>query len=106
MTISFDIDGTYADHEKEFNVLAGLLKDAGHEVGILSARSESDRYKVGFATDFEYYLGLSGQEFSGKFKVEQKAQTMVLRGIDIHFDDEPDFPPYVTVIRIKPKHER
>ena len=65
MIFSFDLDGTYIGHEEVFDSLAELLQGSGHEVGILTNRPEHIElgFDFGFDPDFEYYLGLSDENF-------------------------------------------
>jgi len=105
MRISFDVDGTYSDYQDEFDSLALMLQQSGHEVGFLSGRSEDnpagDEFELGFVPDFEYYLGLD-DDLTKQEKCLEKATKMTEEDIDLHFDDQEPFPNYVNVIHIEP----
>ncbi|MDE2233375.1 MAG: hypothetical protein KGJ90_04675 [Patescibacteria group bacterium] len=101
MIISFDLDGTYLAHPEVFDQLADMLQESGHEVGILTNRHENDRPEIGFDTDFEFFLGQDSDKMDVQERCMGKAETMMIEGIDLHYDDEADFfPDYVNVIKI------
>jgi hypothetical protein len=102
MKFSFDLDGTYLEHEDAFDELAAMLQMSGHEVGILTNREDKpdNHVELGFEPDFEHYLGTPEDEDPAT-RAMAKAELMLQEGIDIHYDDEAAyFPDYVTVIEI------
>jgi len=106
MKISFDVDGTYSEYQDEFDSLALMLQQSGHEVGFLTGRDEEESpiekdFELGFEPNFTYYLGLDPDETSDS-RCMAKAQKMMEEGIDCHYDDEEPFPDYVFVIHIEP----
>ena len=112
MRISFDLDGTAWKYRKEFSALAHLLKNSGHEIGILTAHSPALKFR-----DIELWLarGFPAPDFyycnENKEPVSQfKAGIMSKFFIDVHFEDfdagdyEDAFMKeltYGTVIRIR-----
>ena len=105
--ISFDLDGTYLEYPDTFDAMAVMLQASGHEVGILTARSEDlpdghpeakngGYVEVGFEPDFEYYLGLKDDENTPQEKAMEKTIMIQQENIDIHYDDEYQvFPDYI-----------
>lgn len=98
MKISIDLDGTYLEYPDIFDSLASMLQMSGHEVGILTARpdTEEDHVDTGFEPDFEYYLALKDEDYSEQEKCMEKTLWIQKEEIDLHFDDEYEmFPDYI-----------
>jgi hypothetical protein len=105
MKISFDVDGTYSEYQDEFDSLANMLQNSGHEVGFLTNRSPDEdvqeEFELGFVPDFVIYLATE-PDATDDVRSMEKAEMMRSEGIDIHFDDKAEwFPDYVTVIKVE-----
>lgn len=103
MRVSFDLDGTAWKYRRFFRLLAHALKNAGHEVGILTAHdprlfTEDERLwmRRGFPTpDFYYSHGDMRALFpDGPAGIRDlKIAFAKAVGIDCHIDDWDDLLP-------------
>lgn len=99
MKIAFDLDKTYYVNPSLFNHIADKFQSAGHEVGILTSRNESEGAEVEFSPDFVVFLD-SG-ELPYPNRADLKANYMIDHHINIIFDDMADlFPEGIVALRI------
>jgi glycerophosphoryl diester phosphodiesterase len=112
MRIAIDHDGTAMLHPSLYKDLMQSLRDAGHEVGIITGRSEETEYydkrrlqKHGFEFDFFWTSAMMDEEEismlekirEGKLQFDRdtvcchfKARLCEERGVDILIDDNAD----------------
>lgn len=102
LKVSFDLDGTAWKYRRFFRLLAHALKDAGHEVGILTAHdprlfTEDERLWLGRGfpqPDFFYNHG----DMRAAFPSLEGLRALKIAfaesvGIDCHIDDWDDLLP-------------
>lgn len=95
MNVAFDLDKNYELDRTLFNRIAKRFQDAGHHVGILTARAAGEGCDVDFRPDFIIFLDCG--DLSYDKRAELKAATMKEKKIDIIFDDRADYFPRSAV---------
>ena len=63
MRIAIDLDKNYELNKKVFNHIAERFQNAGHEVGILTARAKSEGCQTDFKPDFIYFLDIGELDY-------------------------------------------
>jgi hypothetical protein len=101
MRIAIDLDKNYEVNPAFFDYVAERFKVAGHSVGVLTARSESEGLPVSFTPDFVWFLDCGDKDYHERALIKRKK--MLDDGIDILFDDrQAYFPDDVVVLNVTP----
>jgi hypothetical protein len=95
MKIAIDLDKTYEADPHFFDGLASRFHNAGHKVGILSARAESEGAQIHFLADFVIFLDIGEMSYADRGVI--KATAMKEHGIDLLFDDRANYIPESVV---------
>lgn len=118
MKISFDINGVIDRFPSEIFGMMGILKQAGHEVGIATGNS-ANALPPEWSKQFDFIITCDGPEEELRFSefpatddmekmVNWKVPRLIEENIDVHFDDYADemnmlaknSPRPITIIKI------
>ncbi len=113
MKIAFDFNGVLDTYPKELFPLLQLLKDSGHEVGLVTG-NRSDVFPDWFKETFSFTIFCDGPDeemrLTGKIATTDeekmkwwKSAALKEAGVDIIFDDYADVIEGTMAIRIGKK---
>ena len=99
MRIAFDYDKNYEYAPEFFDYLAHRFQAAGHSVGFLTARHESEGLPVNFKPDFVFFLDIGNDDYVTRAR--KKSEKMGKERIDFIFDDRAElFPKEIVSLNI------
>lgn len=85
MKVAFDYDKNYEYNPLLFDKIAVRFQEAGHQVGMLTARHEKEGCPVSFKPDFIYFLDIGNDDY--QTRALKKSELMDKENINILFDD-------------------